>query len=169
MERNQFIKDAAEKLLADGCPHSYGEIVCFVRQQAEGTELEGRVEVNNVWHSLRSMTREAGTPYQKVRRGFYQKGPPQRITAAPALEAPGGQSEIYQLMDQAIELLDRFESYSAKAREEQNLADGQEALAAIRRQVMRSLDDAVTGLSCWAAELEDLAEQPELDGPAPTM
>ena len=55
-----------------------------------------------------------------------------RITAAPALEAPGGQSEIYQLMDQAIELLDRFESYSAKAREEQNLADGQEALAAIR-------------------------------------
>lgn len=169
MERNQFIKDAAEKLLADGCPHSYGEIVRFVRQQAEGTELEGRVEVNNVWHSLRSMTREAGTHYQKVRRGFYQKGPPQRITAGPALEAPGGQSEIYQLMDQAIELLDRFESYSAKAREEQNLADGQEALAAIRRQVMRSLDDAVTGLSCWAAELEDLAEQPELDGPALTM
>ena len=111
MERNQFIKDAAEKPLADGCPHSYGEIVRFVRQQAEGTELEGRVEVNNVWHSLRSMTREAGTPYQKVRRGFYQKGPPQRITAGPALEAPGGQSEIYQLMDQAIELLDRFESY----------------------------------------------------------
>lgn len=76
MERNQFIKDAAEKLLADGCPHSYGEIVRFVRQQAEGTELEGRVEVNNVWHSLRSMTREAGTHYQKVGGASIRRGRP---------------------------------------------------------------------------------------------
>ena len=92
--------------------------------------------------------------------GRLPEGPAQRITAEPALEAADSQSELYQIMDQAIELLDRFESYSAKAQEEVNLADGQEAFPAICRQIMQRLDDTVTGLSCWAAALEDLQETP---------
>lgn len=31
---------------------------------------------------------------------------------------------------------------------------------AIRQQIMQNLDGTVTGLSCWAAELEDLQETP---------
>lgn len=30
----------------------------------------------------------------------------------------------------------------------------------IRQQIMQNLDGTVTGLSCWAAELEDLQETP---------
>ena len=92
--------------------------------------------------------------------GAYQKDPPQRITAEPAQDAKDGQSEIYQIMDQAVELLERFESYSSRVQGELNLTSGQETFTAIRQQIMQNLDGTVTGLSCWAAELEDLQETP---------
>ena len=38
--RTQFLKNAAKELLADGEPHSYGELVQFIRKRAEGTCLE---------------------------------------------------------------------------------------------------------------------------------
>ena len=40
-----------------------------------------------------------------------------------------------------------------------------EGLAAQVEQVMQNLDDTVTGLSCWVAELEDLQEKQEADSP----
>ena len=154
--RNQFLKDAAKELLADGEPHSYGELVQFIRSRAEGTCLEGQIEVNNVWQSLHSLVKEPGSPYQKVKWGTYQKDPPQSIIPEPAFEYLGGQSEIYQIMDQAISLLDQFENCCSRMQKDAQLPCGHEGLKAIRQQITQSLDDAVTGLSCWAAEMEDL-------------
>ena len=136
--KKEFQIEAAKALLADGRPHSYAEIVQHIRSQAEGTVLEGRIDYGNVWYSLRSMMEEPGSHYQKAGWGAYQKDPPQRITAEPAQDAKDGQSEIYQIMDPS----------------------GQETFTAIRQQIMQNLDGTVTGLSCWAAELEDLQETP---------
>ena len=61
---------------------------------------------------------------------------------------------------QAVELLERFESYSSRVQGELNLTSGQETFTAIRQQIMQNLDGTVTGLSCWAADLEDLQETP---------
>ena len=160
--RTQFLKNAAKELLADGEPHSYGELVQFIRKRAEGTCLEGRIEVNNVWHSMRSLMEEPGSPYQKVKWGIYQKDPPQSMAAGPVLEPPDGLSEIYQIMDQAVSILDQFENCCSRVQEDTQLA-GDERFAAIRQQIMQSLDTAVTGLSYWAAELEDLREKQESD------
>lgn len=158
--KKEFQIEAAKALLADGQPHSYAEIVQHIRSQAEGTVLEGRIDYGNVWYSLRSMMEEPGSHYQKAGWGAYQKDPPQRITAEPAQDVKDGQSEIYQIMDQAVELLERFESYSSRVQGELNLTSGQETFSAIRQQIMQNLDGTVTGLSCWAAELEDLQETP---------
>ena len=92
--KKEFQIEAAKALLADGQPHSYAEIVQHIRSQAEGTVLEGRIDYGNVWYSLRSMMEEPGSHYQKAGWGAYQKDPPQRITAEPAQDAKGGQSEI---------------------------------------------------------------------------
>ena len=108
--KKEFQIGAAKALLADGQPHSYAEIVQHIRSQAEGTVLEGRIDYGNVWYSLRSMMEEPGSHYQKAGWGAYQKDPPQRITAEPSQDAKDGQSEIYQIMDQAAELLERIES-----------------------------------------------------------
>ena len=51
-DKSEFLREAAKELLEDGQPHSYGEIVKFIRGRAEGTNWEGQVEVNNVWHVL---------------------------------------------------------------------------------------------------------------------
>ena len=147
--KKEFQIEAAKALLADGQPHSYAEIVQHIRSQAEGTVLEGRIDYGNVWYSLRSMMEEPGSHYQKAGWGAYQKDPPQRITADPSQDAKDGQSEIYQIMDQAVELLERFESYSSRVQGELNLTSGQETFTAIRQQIMQNLDGTVTGLSCW--------------------
>ena len=76
------------------------------------------------------MMEEPGSHYQKAGWGAYQKDPPQRITAEPAQDAKDGQSEIYQIMDQAVELLERFESYSSRVQGELNLTSGQETFSA---------------------------------------
>ena len=156
--KTEFQKQAAKELLADGQPHSYAEIVRYIRKQAEGTELEGQIEVNNVWQALRGIMKEPGSPYQKVKWGIYQKDPPQTMGAG--TELPGGQSTIYQLIDQAVSLMEQVEDYCAAEQSRPELAGQQKAFAAIRQQTVRNLDLAVTGLSCWAAELEDLHETP---------
>ena len=129
--KKEFQIEAAKALLADGQPHSYAEIVQHIRSQAEGTVLEGRIDYGNVWYSLRSMMEEPGSHYQKAGWGAYQKDPPQRITAEPAQDVKDGQSEIYQIMDQAVELLERFESYSSRVQGELNLTSGQETFSAM--------------------------------------
>ena len=140
--KKEFQIEAAKALLADGQPHSYAEIVQHIRSQAEGTVLEGRIDYGNVWYSLRSMMEEPGSHYQKAGWGAYQKDPPQRITAEPSQDAKGGQSEIYQIMDQAVELLERFESYSSRVQGELNLTSGQETFTAIRQQIMQKIGRA---------------------------
>lgn len=141
--KKEFQIEAAKALLADGQPHSYAEIVQHIRSQAEGTVLEGRIDYGNVWYSLRSMMEEPGSHYQKAGWGAYQKDPPQRITAEPSQDAKDGQSEIYQIMDQAVELLERFESYSSRVQGELNLTSGQETFTANPRmeELMTHLAD----------------------------
>lgn len=95
-----------------------------------GERSKTKVYADNVWYSLRSMMEEPGSHYQKAGWGAYQKDPPQRITAEPAQDAKDGQSEIYQIMDQAVELLERFESYSSRVQGELNLTSGQETFSA---------------------------------------
>ena len=161
ISRSQFFKKAAEELLADGQPHSYGEIVQYIRTQAKGTCLDGSIESNNVWQSLRSMMQEPESPYQKVKWGTYQKGSPQNLNAKPVMDTRDLQREIYQIVDQTVGLLDRFEEYCSAAQKDIDLADGHEVFTAIHRQISHSLDNAITGLSCWVAELENIQEKHE--------
>ena len=60
-----------------------------------------------------------------------------------------------------IGLLDRFEEYCSAAQKDIDLADGHEVFTAIHRQISHSLDNAITGLSCWVAELENMQEKHE--------
>ena len=159
--KTEFQKKAAKELLADGQPHSYREIVQYIRRQAEGTELEGQIEVNNVWQALHGIMKEPGSPYQRVRWGIYQKGPPQ--TMGVGAEMPGGQSTIYQLMDQAVNLMEQVNDYCVAEQSSPELAGRKEPLAAIRQQTVQSMDLVVTGLTCWVAELEDWMEKQEAD------
>ena len=71
------------------------------------------------------------------------------------------QLEIYQIVDQTVGLLDRFEEYCSAAQKDIDLADGHEVFTAIHRQISHSLDNAITGLSCWVAELENIQEKHE--------
>lgn len=161
ISRSQFFKKAAKELLADGQPHSYGEIVQYIRAQAKGTCLDGSIESNNVWQSLRSMMQEPKSPYQKIKWGTYQKGSPQNVNAKPVIDSHNLQGEIYQIIDQAVGLLDRFEEYCSMAQKDIDLAGGHEMFTAIHQQISHNLDDAVTGLSCWVAELENMQEKHE--------
>ena len=73
ISRSQFFKKAAKELLADGQPHSYGEIVQYIRAQAKGTCLDGSIESNNVWQSLRSMMQEPIIVSQDANTSSYKK------------------------------------------------------------------------------------------------
>lgn len=164
ISRSQFFKKAAKELLADEQPHSYGEIVQYIRTQAKGTCLDGNIDSNNVWQSLHNMMQEPESPYHKVKWGTYQKNPPQSMIAKDVADPPDWHSEIYQIMDQAIGLLDRFEQYCSAVQKDIDLAGGHEIFAAIHQQASDCLDDAITGLSSWVAELENLQEKHE-NGP----
>lgn len=79
----------------------------------------------------------------------------------PVMDTRDLQREIYQIVDQTVGLLDRFEEYCSAAQKDIDLADGHEVFTAIHRQISHSLDNAITGLSCWVAELENMQEKQE--------
>lgn len=153
ISRSQFFKKAAKELLADGQPHSYGEIVQYIRTQAKGTCLDGSIESNNVWQSLRSMMQEPESPYQKVKWGTYQKGSPQNLNAKPVMDTRDLQREIYQIVDQTVGLLDRFEEYCSAAQKDIDLADGHEVFIGLSVRIYEGTDSNT--LAKGAGHFED--------------
>lgn len=135
ISRSQFFKKAAKELLADGQPHSYGEIVQYIRTQAKGTCLDGSIESNNVWQSLRSMMQEPESPYQKVKWGTYQKGSPQNLNAKPVISANRLLCEGDVPRQDQAEQLDLFIDYEEQKRQR----EAHEASHARERKIQETM------------------------------
>lgn len=151
LEKSQFLRETAKDLLEDGQPHSYGEIVQFIRKQAEGTNWEGQIEVNNVWHVLDDLVKSADSSYGKARRGVYQKNAP---IALPLPTQPPAFS-LYDILDQAVDLLEKMEQYHTAAQYNPDPVLNSKTIDPIYKRTFQEFDHAVDWLTYWIAEIED--------------
>lgn len=158
-DKSEFLREAAKELLEDGQPHSYGEIVRFIRGQAEGTNWEGQVEVNNVWHVLDDLVKTTDTPYEKARRGVYQKNAPSTLP----LITQNQVISLYDILDQAVDLLEKLEQYHNAAQSDPNLAINGEMQNTIYASTFQEFDHGVDWLTYWLAEIEDQKEDTQND------
>lgn len=150
-DKSVFLRETAKALLEDGQPHSYGEIVKFIRGQAEGTNWEGQIEVNNVWHVLDDLVRSPDSPYGKARRGVYQKN---TLGILPP-SAPPQAVSLYDILDQAVDLLEKLEQFHNTAQNNPDSALNSEMLNTIYASTFREFDHGVDWLTYWLAEIED--------------
>lgn len=153
-EKSVFLRETAKALLDDGQPHSYGEIVKFIRGQAEGTNWEGQVEVNNVWHVLDDLVSSPDSPYGKARRGVYQKN---ALDTLPPATRPQEVS-LYDILDQAVDLLEKLEQFHNAAQNNPDPALNVEMLNTIYASTFWQFDRGVDWLTYWLAEIEDQKE-----------
>ncbi len=154
---SKFTETAAKAMLADGKPHRYGEIVEYVRQQAVGSELEGHIEINNVWSVLQRMIKAPESPFKKVDRGIYQQFPPLSLEDKQI-------TDLHGFLDQVIELQAKMEAFHEVQKNSLYTADEQDRIARICTQVTKELDMAIDGLSCWIAEMDDISMEHENSG-----
>lgn len=150
-DKSEFLREAAKELLEDGQPHSYGEIVKFIRGQAEGTNWEGQVEVNNVWHVLDELVKTTDSPYGKARRGVYQKNAPSVLPPLTQAQA----ISLYDILDQAVDLLEKLEQYHNAAQNDPDPAMKSEKQNTIYASTFQKFDHGVDWLTYWLAEIED--------------
>lgn len=153
-DKSVFLRETAKELLEDGQPHSYGEIVKFIRGQAEGTNWEGQVEVNNVWHVLVDLVRSPDSPYGKARRGVYQKNVPSVLP--PLIQTQT--ISLYDILDQAVDLLEKLEQYHHAAQNDPDPAMNSEMQNTIYASTFQEFNRGVDWLTYWLAEIEDQKE-----------
>lgn len=150
-DKSEFLRETAKELLEDGQPHSYGEIVKFIRGRAEGTNWEGQVEVNNVWHVLDDLVKTTDAPYGKVRRGVYQKNAPSVLPPLIQTQA----ISLYDILDQAVDLLEKLEQYHHAAQNDPDPAMNSEMQNTIYASTFQEFDRGVDWLTYWLAEIEN--------------
>lgn len=157
-EKAQFLREKAKLLLDDGAPHSYGEIVKFIREQAEGTIWDGQIEVNNVWHVLDDLIKADNSLYSKARRGVYQKKPHEN-TAIPLQSPP---FSLHDILDQAVDLLDKLEQYHTATQNSPDPVLGNDVFNTIFEHTFQELDHGVDWLTYWIAEIDDQYQKEEI-------
>ena len=152
--KNKFILSCFQKLLDDGEPHQYREILNYVREQAKGTQFEGTIEQNNLVLPIRNKLEDPAFPYERVSYGFYQKV---ELRTAAQEEVALHADSVYDLLDNAFSLQRQMETVH-KTQQEQ--FSSSKILENSFQVVSGHLETLLDSMSMWIADMEDLTQEP---------
>ena len=151
--KNKFILNCFQKLLDDGEPHQYREILNYVREQAKGTQFEGTIEQNNLVLPIRNKLQDPAFPYERVSYGFYQKV---ELRTAAQEEVALHADSVYDLLDNAFSLQRQMETVH-KTQQEQ--FSSSKILENSFQVVSGHLETLLDSMSMLVADMEDLAQE----------
>lgn len=153
ISKAEFLRNCFKKMLGDGKPHRYRELLEFARQQAQGTKFDGEIPPNLFIQYVNTVIKKADSDYERVRFGIYQKKSPQRKLE---IRSDNELDRLYSMLDCSCALKDQME----KAYTDCCIVfpENREELAGTFKHTFESLDEAINGLSAWVAYMEDLSD-----------
>lgn len=156
MVKNEFVERCFRERLDDGQPHSYRDILEYIRKQAIGTEFEGSIEQNNAVISFKKCIESPDSPYGRVRHGVYQKVTPSVLHDR---QIDTVLTELHALLNRSISLQNDMEKIHTKCCE--NWPEAIDSFNAVWKSTDKNLDTAIDCLSAWIADIEDLDMKPQ--------
>ncbi len=151
--QSDFVRNCFQAVLSDGKPHRYREILEYTRQQALGTEFEGKIEANNMVQSFGLLLGRPESEYERVRHGIYQKCAPEAVVQSTAISEMDG---IYGVLDAACALQEQMKAAFDQICEKLPIA--QDVLRQDYQFAFERLDQSIDGISGWLARMEDIAD-----------
>lgn len=164
IRKSEFVERCFRERLDDGQPHSYRDILEYIREQAVGTEFEGSIEQNNAVLSFRKCIESPDSPYGRMRHGVYQKVAPSVLQDCRLCTAL---TELHGLLDRSLSLQKALAEIHAKCRE--NWPENVDSFDAVWKSTDKNLDTAIDCLSAWIADIEDLNMEPQEETEVPFM
>lgn len=151
LSKSDFIERCFRERLDDGQPHSYRDILDYIRGQAVGTVYEGTIEQNNAVLSFKKCIELPDSPYGRVRHGVYQKAAPSVLRDRKLCKHL---EKLHALLDRSLTLQKEMEALHANCCAE--WPDAEEAFNAVWNSTNKNLDASIDCLTAWIADVEDL-------------
>lgn len=156
LSKSDFVVQCFQKRLDDGQPHSYRDILDYIREQAVGTVYEGTIEQNNAVLSFKKCMEQPDSPYGRVRHGVYQKASPSALQDRKICDQL---VKLRSLLDRSLALQKEMKELHANCCAE--WPDAEEAFNAEWNSTNKNLDASIDCLTAWIADVEDLEMKPQ--------
>lgn len=168
ISKAEFLRNCFKKMLDDGKPHRYRELLGFARQQIQGTRFDEKIQPNLFIQYVNSVIKKPDSDYERVQFGIYQKKSPQRKLE---IKSDNELDRLYSMLDCSCALKEQMEK--AYADQCAVFPENRDELAGAFKHTFESLDESINGLSVWLAYMEDLSdmicEETDDETEAPTM